>query len=191
MSTSESSYHHGHLADALLDAADELLAERGAAALSLREVARRAGVSHNAPYHHFADRTALVNAVARRHMARLLEAQRAAWHSNGTPRERLRAMGEAYVRYAHEYPNGFDIVFDPEVCSPTSPSPGMAPLIRENELLLDEAIRTIFPEQNSETLVARAAGFWAACHGVAVLSASGHMSTETAFAALDAVDITS
>ena len=57
-------YHHGDLRKALLDAASALLAEVGVAAISLREVARRAGVSHNAPYRHFADRDALLAALA-------------------------------------------------------------------------------------------------------------------------------
>ena len=57
-------YHHGHLQQALLDAAIQLIAEIGANGFTLREVARRAGVSHNAPYRHFADREELLAAVA-------------------------------------------------------------------------------------------------------------------------------
>ena len=57
-------YHHGNLRRVLLDSACELIAERGPASLSLREVARRAGVSHAAPAHHFSDKTGLLTAVA-------------------------------------------------------------------------------------------------------------------------------
>ena len=68
-------YHHGNLQAALEDAALDLLETTSAAKISLREVARRAGVSHNAPYHHFGDRAALLGALGVRGMAALLAAQ--------------------------------------------------------------------------------------------------------------------
>ena len=72
MSSSKTGYHHGDLARALEDAAMQLLERMPAADISLREVARAADVSHNAPYHHFSDRLGLLKAIAERSMADLL-----------------------------------------------------------------------------------------------------------------------
>jgi AcrR family transcriptional regulator len=68
---SRTGYHHGDLRRALLDASLALVAEGGIGALSLREVARKAGVSHNAPYHHFKDRGSLLAALAEEGFAEL------------------------------------------------------------------------------------------------------------------------
>ncbi|HVT68895.1 MAG TPA: TetR/AcrR family transcriptional regulator [Trebonia sp.] len=94
-------YHHGTLRDALLDEAQLLLAEQGSAAVSLRELARRAGVSHSAPERHFANRQALLDAVAARGFTLLAEAIRQALADRGDRLEdRFRAAAEAYVRFA-------------------------------------------------------------------------------------------
>lgn len=186
VSTSGSRYHHGDLAAALLDAADALLAERGSAALSLREVARRAGVSHNAPYHHFADRTALLNGLAQRHLRRMLDAQIAAVEAETDPDARVRALGLAYVAYAQRHPHGFAIVFDPEICDPASPTPAMAPMIRENEELLAAAVAAVAPDLDEERRRHAEAGYWALVHGLAHLSVAGHIPPDAA-AAFDAL----
>ena len=94
-------YHHGNLREVLLEKATEAIEEDGVGALSLRAVARRAGVSHGAPAHHFRDKTGLLTALATRAMDRfraaLDDAARAAGDSE---QERLRAMGQAYVCFA-------------------------------------------------------------------------------------------
>ncbi len=97
-----STYHHGDLPAALLQAAGRTLEKRGIAALSLRDTARRAGVSHNAPYRHFPDREALLAALAAEGFATLGERLR------GKPG---REMGEAYVRFAREQPQRFRLMF--------------------------------------------------------------------------------
>ncbi|NHI16698.1 WHG domain-containing protein [Microbacterium excoecariae] len=186
MSTSDARYHHGDLRRALLDAADELLEESGSAALSLREVARRAGVSHNAPYHHFPDRIAVMKGLAARHMRKLLGAQRAAAEQAGDPFCRLRAVGRAYAGYALENPAGFGIVFDPEICVPGAPSDEMAPLIGENEdLIADLVARCLTDDADPATRAAAAAGVWSLVHGLAQLITSGHLPRSAADHALD------
>src|SRR5437660_1182862 len=90
-----STYHHGDLPAALLRAAGRTLEKQGIGALSLRATARRAGVSHNAPYRHFPDREALLAALAAEGFAMLGEQLR------GKP---AREMGEAYVRFALQQP---------------------------------------------------------------------------------------
>jgi AcrR family transcriptional regulator len=98
-------YHHGNLRSVLLEKAAEVVEERGAAALSLREVARRAGVSHGAPARHFADKAALLTALAaestRSYHAALVEALREAGDGG---LERVRAIAITYVRFAIERP---------------------------------------------------------------------------------------
>jgi AcrR family transcriptional regulator len=111
------SYHHGDLRRALLEAAGAILQESGAPALSLRGIARRAGVSHMAPYHHFAGRGELVAALAADGFERLAAAMRDAMESaaGADPVERLRACGVAYVVFAVRNPEMFHLMFGREL----------------------------------------------------------------------------
>jgi AcrR family transcriptional regulator len=94
-------YHHGRLRAALLAEAERTLRDEGIEALSLRELARQAGVSHAAPRRHFADRQALLDALAEAGFTRLGDQVHAAISSaGGDYRERMRAAAAAYVRFA-------------------------------------------------------------------------------------------
>src|SRR5690242_4627498 len=108
-------YHHGDLRRTLLEASLELIAESGLDALSLREVARRAGVSPGAPYHHFESREQLLTALAVDGFALLGEAMRSARDAAGAEDviERFGAIGEAYVRFALAHPAHFRLMFRP------------------------------------------------------------------------------
>ena len=109
-------YHHGDLRRALLDAALQLVAERGIHNFTLREVARQAGVSHNAPYHHFADKAELVAALTVEGFKALELAVRSTYEQTpGTPLERTLAIGNTYVRFALENPAKFSLMFRPEL----------------------------------------------------------------------------
>jgi AcrR family transcriptional regulator len=119
MSTSsrkKRSYHHGDLQAALVRSAGNILEKEGVEALSLREVARRAGVSHNAPYRHFAEREALLAALAAEGFEWLGAAQRKAAEAGG-----LRAMGEAYVHFALTHPQRFRLMFGGQVSIAKNP----------------------------------------------------------------------
>ena len=94
-------YHHGDLRQALIDTAIEMLGERGAEAFSMAEASRRLGVAASAPYRHFADRDALLAAVALR-AADLLAEQLDRHAASGTPAERLAAAARAYVHFADD-----------------------------------------------------------------------------------------
>jgi AcrR family transcriptional regulator len=94
-------YHHGDLRDALVETAIVLLGERGAASFSLAEASRRLGVAPSAPYRHFADRDALLAAVAVR-AAGLLSERLGQQAASGSPQQRLAAAAGAYVRFADE-----------------------------------------------------------------------------------------
>ena len=105
-------YHHGDLRRTLVSAAEELLAERGADGFSLREVARRAGVSPAAPAHHFGDSAGLLTAVATLGFEELAQSLLAGHKGAGSdPRARLVGQGVGYVRFALAYPGRFGLMF--------------------------------------------------------------------------------
>ena len=97
-------YHHGHLPDALRSATAELIAERGTSGFSLREVARRAGVSHAAPAHHFGDAEGMLTSLAAEGFAILADTMAAAVDGIDDATERLRRVGAAYRTTAAQHP---------------------------------------------------------------------------------------
>jgi AcrR family transcriptional regulator len=105
-------YHHGDLQNALVDAAQTILEREGPAALSLRAVAREAGVSPAAPYHHFKDKDELIAAVAKRGFEMLSEAMRNAAARKDNDRDRGLAIGVAYVCFARDNPAMYHTMFD-------------------------------------------------------------------------------
>ncbi len=108
-------YHHGDLRRALLATAARLLETDGPAALSLREVARATGVSQTAPYRHFADKEALLAALAADGFAELARRMTEAEAGVDAPVERLRALGRGYVDFALAHPHVFRLMFGPEI----------------------------------------------------------------------------
>jgi len=108
-------YHHAHLRKTLLQAAIRLIAEVGPAGFTLREVARRAGVSHNAPYRHFPDRKDLLAAVAAQGFRELDEAMLEAVRHQRSSVGRLKRAGLAYVEFALRRPEHFTVMFDAAV----------------------------------------------------------------------------
>jgi AcrR family transcriptional regulator len=109
-------YHHGHLRDTLLAEAERTLREQGAEQLSLRDLARQAGVSHAAPRRHFADRQALLDALAGAGFTRLASEVAAAIEAAGPDfRARLRATGAAYIRFATADPALMELMFAAKV----------------------------------------------------------------------------
>src|SRR5579862_6415956 len=114
-------YHHGHLRDALLQGALRVIAEVGPAAFTLREVARRAGVSHNAPYRHFRDKGALLEALAAQGFRALTRAMREAAAEESDALKKLQQSGMAYVTFALRRPEHFAVMFDAPGCSGKDP----------------------------------------------------------------------
>lgn len=109
--TQKKSYHHGDLLQSLIDAALELIAEKDVSNVSLREIARRVGVSHAAPYRHFADKETLLVAVAQEGLLRFKQAIEEAMEPFSDPLEQLEAGCLAYIRYAIEHPSRYRIIF--------------------------------------------------------------------------------
>jgi AcrR family transcriptional regulator len=109
-------YHHGDLREALLAAAEQLLHEKGLQGLTLRACARRAGVSHAAPKHHFADLSELLSEVAARGFQRLTAAlQKAHAEVGDDPDARFIAVARTYVHFARRNPSHFRLMFRPEL----------------------------------------------------------------------------
>lgn len=109
MSRTRKPYHHGNLRRALIDAALDVIAERGVESLSLRELATQAGVSHAAPAHHVGDKAGLLTAIAEEGFALLADALEAA-----RP-EGFKALGIAYVRFATSHHAHFAVMYDPSL----------------------------------------------------------------------------
>jgi AcrR family transcriptional regulator len=105
-------YHHENLRATLLEAAIRLIAEVGPTAFTLREVARRAGVSHNAPYRHFRDRDDLIAAVAGEGFLELTQAMLRAAANESTALNSLKHAGLAYISFALRRPEHFAVMFD-------------------------------------------------------------------------------
>lgn len=182
-------YHHGNLRAALVEAGLALVKEVPASRLSLREVARVAGVSHGAPYHHFADKDELLAALGTESLRRFVEAQREAVAGVEGAGARLLAMGAAYVGFAIEHPHEFGLVFDPALVPPADVRP-------ENGALLDAVQGQLvgltagaqeaglLPPGNSATL---AHALWGMVHGLAGLVQLGHFTYDDALASLRSV----
>jgi len=152
-------YHHGNLRAALVDGALVVLENHGVEALSLREAARRAGVSQTAPYRHFKDKQALLAAVAGDGFQMLLEdIKSAAVPYEDDPAEAITAMGAAYIRFATEQPARFRLMFGRDI------------LDRHKYEALDNVT-----EELSNTIgrmlpnPALGLGLWSAMHGLAWL----------------------
>jgi AcrR family transcriptional regulator len=111
-------YHHGDLPNTLRRAAAEVIDERGLGAFSLREVARRAGVSHTAPAHHFGDMRGLLTSLATEGFDLLGAATTAAAADIDDPVERLSAIGEAYVRLGRSHHAHCEVMFRIDVVDP-------------------------------------------------------------------------
>jgi AcrR family transcriptional regulator len=169
MSTS-ARYHHGDLRAACLRAAMEMLEENGATALSLRAVARRAGVSPGAPYRHYADRDALISAVAAVGY-RELAGHLAATHPSPSTPDDLAAVAVAYVQFALQRPALFRVMFG-EPCDRDS-SERVAATAAISEYL-GAIVRHSFPGSNPDAM---SIAVWALVHGLAFLHLDGKLDT--------------
>jgi AcrR family transcriptional regulator len=121
-SRQETPYHHGALRDALLQAAERVLERDGLAGLTLRAVAREAGVSHAAPTHHFGDLTGLVSELAAIGFRRFNAEMIAARAAEATPGGRAMASPKAYVAYAQAHPGMYGLMFRGERLDYSRPS---------------------------------------------------------------------
>ena len=168
-------YHHGNLREALLQAAIRLIAEMGPNNFTLREVARRASVSHNAPYRHFRDKDDLLGAVAAQGFRELTQAMLEEAASKSNARDRLKHSGLAYVSFALRRPEHFTVMFDlpaskcqhPE-CTEASKGAFAALL----SFVEDCQVEGQLPSGRSRE---RALLAWSLVHGIARLAVTGRL----------------
>jgi AcrR family transcriptional regulator len=160
------SYHHGDLRRALLDTALEAVAEHGPAAVSLRDVARRAGVSHAAPTHHFRDKTALLTALAAEGWSMLADALRETAEAG----RGLAELGVTYVLFATSHPAHFAVMRAPGLARADDPELEGA-MARAREQL--EAGVQRFEAGSARDAGTTALAAWSLVHGLAALILEG------------------
>jgi AcrR family transcriptional regulator len=167
-------YHHGNLREALLEASIQLIGEVGPTAFTLREVARRAGVSHNAPYRHFHDKNALLAAVAAQGYNELTEAMTKAAEEHLTPRDRLKQAGLAYIAFALRRPEHFTVMFDAPL--PAQEHPDAARASKHSfSVLLDLVQACQDKKESSHDPLPFALLAWSMVHGIAKLAITGRL----------------
>jgi AcrR family transcriptional regulator len=183
-----STYHHGRLPEALLKAAAKLIAEDGVAHLSLREVARRAGVSHAAPAHHFTDKAGLLTALAAQGYQLFTDALSKSRDAAGEhPLHRLSATGQAYVLFAAKHRAHFEIMFQPELLH--ADDPGLRAARDAAYAVLGDAIAAaqaagFLSESDAEIA---AVGSWSRAHGLAELWLSGNLRPSSRYPDLESL----
>ena len=169
-------YHHGNLRRALLDHALVMIRRGGVDALTLREIGAAVGVSRSALYRHFADKRALLAAVATEGFRALREQLVAAWENGGRGPEAFEAMGEAYVRFAMANPAHYRVMFggalDPKIADRELEIEGSGAF----QALVDAltALQRARVVRKDDTLQ-MARFVWAVVHGVAMLGIDGQL----------------
>ena len=171
-------YHHGALRDALLEAAERVLERDGLSGLTLRAVAREAGVSHAAPTHHFGDLTGLVSELAAIGFRRFNAAMAAAGASATAPLEKAMARARAYVAYAQAHPGMYGLMFRTERLDMSRPS--LCEAANASFAGLAGAIGDSRQEQISEQALSLAqaadiARAWSLVHGFTMLLLDGRL----------------
>jgi AcrR family transcriptional regulator/uncharacterized protein YndB with AHSA1/START domain len=170
-------YHHGNLRRALLDEAIATIRTDGVDAVTLREIGARVGVSRTALYRHFADKGALLSAVATEGFRTLRQALVAAWEDGGRDGHAFRAMGVAYVGFAVANPSHYRVMFGGPV-DPREPDPE---LVTEGQAAFQALVDALVALQRDGLMrpgddsALMATHVWALVHGIAMLSLDGKL----------------
>jgi AcrR family transcriptional regulator len=172
-------YHHGNLKSALLKAAFKLVEKAGVERFTLREVARKAGVSHNAPYRHFPSKESLLATLATESFRQLHQTLRATIEEPAEPAARLHGAAIAYLRFALKNPSRFNVMFHstfdreahPEyVAAYTGLLALLAELIEQHrDFTVNGLAAVATPTETAGELV------WASIHGIAELGLAGRL----------------
>lgn len=160
-------YHHGDLRRTLLAAAVEMIADRGPGQLSLRDLARRAGVSHAAPTHHFKDKTGLFTDIATEGFQLLGDSL------TGADRADLRGMGRRYVDFALRHPAHFTVMYDRSLTHADDPE--LAAAAARAGRILRDAVTELPPDRRGADPDAAVLAAWSLAHGFATLTLNGNL----------------
>jgi AcrR family transcriptional regulator len=169
-------YHHGDLSRSLLHEALRTIEKGGVSSLTLRSVGEKLGVSRTALYRHFADKHALLAAVATEGFRTLRLETEDAWKAHGGGRKGLDAMGVAYVRFAVAHPAHYRVMFGGHAGNATPDSP----LATEGAGAFQVLVNAIVAQQKDGRLrkdnpMALAQYIWAVVHGIAMLAIDGQL----------------
>ena len=164
-------YHHGDLRNALLTSALEILETDGLDAMSLRAVARRAGVSQAAPYHHFKDKRAIMAAAATVGHIKLAEMAREFRDMGGKGYASLIRMGAGYVAFAKDNPNLFRLMFGPELTDYTEDKEYQASTKLGLDMIIDRLaqLMNVDTETGIDEIESSGLTSWCFVHGMATL----------------------
>ena len=170
-------YHHGDLQRAIVGAALEVLSESQSTEFSLRELARRAGVSHNAPYKHFADKRELLAAVSAVGFELLAQRMAEAMEGLTSPRAQLSAMARDYVRHGVDNPALYRLMFGGYLTGPDEGRPAIEIAAAEKTkallagAIVDGALGRRFPNtpRNERKIAGAILVFWSQMHGLTML----------------------
>ena len=166
-------YHHGDLANALIDAALAAVEQDGPEAVSLRELAQSLGVSRAAPYRHFADRDALLAAVAAHGFQDLTVAYRTALAEPGDGPARLTAVNRAYFDFAFARPGLHKLMFESDFLDRPMPPAVLIGPAAEALTLLGQAVAGAYPEADARTVRARTIAMMSLGYGFVSLDRAG------------------
>jgi AcrR family transcriptional regulator len=176
MAEERKSYHHGNLRAALLRAGEEVLAETGVEAFSLRRVAKLVGVSHSAPAHHFGDASGLLSALAAEGFRRFVLAMRTRQaEAGGTPLDLLVASGLGYIDFAQASPALFRLMFASERPDNETPELAEAGEAAFRHLVEDVARLRGRSPFSDPAAMADVMAAWSMAHGLAELLISGRL----------------
>lgn len=178
MPSTRKGYHHGRLREAMIEAAVGLIEEVGPYAVTVREVARRAGVSPGAPFRHFPTRAALLTAVAEEAMRRFQAEIAAALAAAGSasPRARLLTVGRAYLAWALRNPTHFKVISNRDLIDYASSSTLMG-INAQTQALMEGLFRAAHEagELRSDDIGGQVLASRALVYGLARMAADGHL----------------
>ncbi|MFJ3404246.1 TetR/AcrR family transcriptional regulator [Promicromonospora sp. NPDC090134] len=181
-------YHHGSLREELVEACVRLIETEGIAAVSLRRVAREAGVSPGAPYHHFADRAALLSAISARGFELLTQDLLGAGGRPGTTSggDEVARTAAAYVAFARRHPGHFQVMFRPELSEPEK-----HPAVQEAGDAALQVLTDLVGRLGVSDPQALGITLWALGHGLASLTLDGLLAQKAEVWDTDADDLLS